>query len=74
MDIVVYTYPLLLSDDCIDHFANVSLFTMFDTNCGHWKIPVGEADLDKSRFTIHSWTYRYWKMHFGLLNGPVTFQ
>lgn len=67
-----YLFPWL--DDFIDSLENDSVFITLYVNCGYWKIPVIEADKDKSCFTTHSKTYRDRRMPFGFRNAPARFQ
>ena len=68
------TYPLPRMDECIDSLGDAVVFSTLDCNSGYWKIPLHEADRDKTTFCSHAGTFRFLRMPFGLRNAPATFQ
>ncbi len=61
-------------DDCIDSMGKAKIFTSLDCNSGYCRIPIHEADRNKTAFASHMGSYRFARMPFGLTNAPATFQ
>jgi Reverse transcriptase (RNA-dependent DNA polymerase) len=61
-------------DDCIDSLGDAKYFSTLGANAGYWQISVTAEDQYKTAFTCHRGSYRFKRLHFGLVTAPATFQ
>jgi len=50
------------------------VFSTLDWNPGYWQIPVAAEDRDKTTFTSHTGLFQFFRLPFGLVNTPASFQ
>nr|XP_016493037.1 PREDICTED: uncharacterized protein LOC107812452 [Nicotiana tabacum] len=67
-------FPLPLIDQMLDRLARRSHFFFMDGYSGYNQISIAPEDRDKMSFTCPYGIYAFWRMPFGLCNGPATFQ
>ena len=64
-------FPLPRIDDTLDHLTGSRHFSTLHLASGYWQVELDPSFKEKTAFTTYS---GLWKMPFGLLNAPVTFQ
>jgi len=67
------SYPLPLTDNCLNALSGSSWYSIFDLRSGYYNIPIAEEDRDKSAFATRSGCYRFTVMPFGLTCAPNVF-
>lgn len=67
----VYLMPRI--DDALDSLQGVE-FSSLDLRSGYWKIPMHEADKNKTVFATPDGLYKFNVMPFGLCNAPATYE
>ena len=68
------SYPLPLTQDCLDELSGSSWFSTLDLQSGYWQIEVDPNDRQKTAFASRSGLYQFKVMPFGLTNAPGTFE
>jgi len=67
-------YPIQRMDDCLESLGDAPVFSTLDWNPGYWQIPVAAEDRDKTTFTSHTGLFQFFRLPFGLVNTPASFQ
>ena len=67
-------FPILFTDQILEHLARHSYFFYLDGYSEFFQIPIHPDDQEKTIFTCPYGTFSYRQMSFGLCNAPETFQ
>ncbi|KAJ8872601.1 hypothetical protein PR048_026207 [Dryococelus australis] len=69
------SYPLSMVDDTMSSLAGSQWFSTLDMKSGYWQCEVAREDKEKTDFYVQgkgTWQIKF--IHFGLCNGPATFE
>lgn len=53
---------------------DAQMYSTQDSNGGHWKVEIFEAEREKAGFTSQDGLHQFIRLPFSLWNGPATFQ
>lgn len=67
-------YPLPRMDDLLHEAKPTPYMSTIDLRAGYHQVKVHPDDQDKTAFVCPFGTYRFFRMPYGLRNGPATFQ
>ena len=67
-------YPLQRVTEMIDTLAEARIFTTIDLKSGYHQIEMYPDDIPKTAFITQFGLYEWKVLHFGVCNGPATFQ
>lgn len=67
-----YFFPLI--DNCIDSLGQAKIFSIMDAYSGYCEMYIRDEPRQKNAFVMHSVTFQYTGMPFGLRNDPEPFQ
>lgn len=67
-------YPMPNLKEVVRVASSGTIFSTLDVKNGFWQVPMKEADIEKTAFTVNDTHFEFRFMPFGLVNAPKTFQ
>jgi len=67
------SYPLPNISDCLDAFKGSSWFGLLDLRSSFYKVPLADADRDKTAFITRRGQWHFCLLPMGLSNSPAMF-
>lgn len=67
-------YPIPEINEVLANLGNSEFFTLLDLKSGFHQIPLRQADIEKTAFSVNNGKFEFTRLPFGLKNAPSIFQ
>lgn len=61
-------------EELLEELFGARFFSKLDLRAGYHQIATDPGSISKTVFRTHQGYFEFWSCHFGLTNGPSTFQ